>query len=37
LRVNSVISGLKLEVTVVVQNGDSGSTWYKSDYTLNAK
>ena len=37
LRVNSAVSGLKLEVTVVVQNGDSGSTWYKSDYKLTAK
>ena len=37
LRVNSAITGLKLEVTVVVQNGDSGSTWYKSDFTVNAK
>jgi hypothetical protein len=31
LRVNSAISGLTLEVTVVFSNGDSGSTWYKSD------
>ena len=36
IKVPSVTSGMKLEVTVVVQNSSGKSVWYKSDYTLNA-